>query len=110
MLYTKKKEFRKEDYEVRASLRLLGAFISVFLAYLFADSALDAFHATSVAIAPCPTRRGFNSCEIGNWLTTVIPVSLQGPIAGAAYIGMSLIFLLVMWWLLKPCIIKLFQN
>jgi hypothetical protein len=106
MLHNKKREFRDEDFVVRPTLRILGALILGFLAYLFVTSAPKVFYLSAIGPEQCSAGKGRVFCVMGNWITSITPASMQGPLAAAAHIGMALIFAWAMWMLLKPLVTR----
>jgi hypothetical protein len=106
MLNNKTRELRSEDFVVRPTLRVLGALLLGFLTYLFVANAQKVFYLSSIGPEQCRARKGRIFCELGNWITSITPASMQGPLAAAAHIGMALIFVWAMWMLLKPLVTR----
>jgi hypothetical protein len=106
MFRSKQHEFRPEDYAVRPLLRVIGALLAAFVAWLFASTAQRAFYLAAVAPEQCKSVKGRLLCEAGNWINSITPPALQGPLAALAFVCMALLMALVVWLLLKPLFIK----
>lgn len=106
MLNNKTRELRSEDFVVRPTLRVLGSLLLGFLAYLFVTNARKVFYLSAIGPEQCGARKGRMFCELGNWITSITPASMQGPLAAAAHIGMALILVWAMWMLLKPLVAR----
>lgn len=93
-----------QNYEMRPSIRVLGALLTTFFAYLSANSAIPLFSAEHLSRRRC-AGRGKLICEFGNWLVSVIPSEAQGPLEGISHILVALICLYLTWWLLRPLVV-----
>ena len=106
MLYNRKRTYDPQDYAVRPSLRILGALFAGVCAAAFLLGAIQLAQLAQVPPEQCKATKGRLLCEFGNWINANTPPALQGPLAAAAHICFALLFLWVMWLLLKPLVAK----
>ena len=101
-MLNERREFRAEDFVVRPAWRILGALLLGFLAFLFANNARITYYLAQIVPEKCKLGKSQFFCELGNWINSLTPISLQGPLAAAAHMGTALILLTTMWFLIKP--------
>lgn len=96
------KPLRREDLTIRPFFRVAGAVLLAFLSYVFFVQGLPLFGATSIAPEQCHANKQRLLCELGNWLLSITPIDLQGPIAAIAHLLMATLLAAVISLLVKP--------
>ena len=99
---------KADDYEIRPLFRLVGATLTIFLAYIFVIQAIPLFSIKNLQLNEClePRLRRQLMCEFGNWLTSRIPNDFQGPAEAVSRLLFAGIMLYLTWRLLKPLLTK----
>lgn len=106
MLYKRKRTYDSKDYVIRPSLRMLGALFAGLCVAMLLLRAKQLVQLAAVPPEQCNFTKGRLLCEIGSWINANTPPALQGPLAAVAHICFALLFLWVMWLLLKPLVAK----
>jgi hypothetical protein len=99
-----RRQFREQDFAVRPALRIAGALLLGFFVFLIAGQVPQTLQLKAVSPKSCTSGKGQVLCELGNWINTVTPSSLQGPLAAVGQIAMCVVLVFGVGWLLAPLV------